>query len=216
MMAIHARGRTGRGQVVDSAIYEAVLAMMESLVTEYDKTGYIRERTGAVLPNVAPSNVYPCSDGMVLIAGNQDTVFRRLAQGIGQPELAKDERYATHTARGKRQAELDALIAAWTQQRTVDDVIAAMNQSGVPVGKIYRAPDMMTDPHFIAREAIVRVAHKTFGDLAMQNVVPKLSETPGSVRTAGPELGEHNDEIYKGLLGLDEARLAELRQRGII
>jgi formyl-CoA transferase len=216
MMAIHARGRTGRGQVVDSAIYEAVLAMMESLVTEYDKTGYIRERTGAVLPNVAPSNVYPCSDGMVLIAGNQDTVFRRLAQGIGQPELAKDERYATHTARGKRQAELDALIAVWTQQRTVDDVIAVMNQSGVPVGKIYRAPDMMTDPHFIARQAIVRVAHKTFGDLAMQNVVPKLSETPGSVRTAGPELGEHNDEIYKGLLGLDEARLAELRQRGII
>jgi formyl-CoA transferase len=216
MMAIHARGRTGRGQVVDSAIYEAVLAMMESLVSEYDKTGYMRERTGATLPKVAPSNVYPCSDGTVLIAGNQDNVFRRLAQGIGQPELATDPRFATHVERGERQAELDAIVAAWTKLHTVDQVIAVMNESGVPAGKIYRASDMMEDAHFKAREAIVRVAHKTFGDLAMQNVVPKLSDTPGSIRSAGPELGEHNDEIYRGLLGLDDARLDDLKSRGII
>lgn len=216
MMAIHARARTGRGQIVDSAIYEAVLAMMESLVSEYDKTGYVRERTGATLPKVAPSNVYPCTDGTVLIAANQDTVFRRLAQGIGQPELATDPRFATHTERGERQAELDAIVTAWTKAHTVDQVIAAMKESGVPAGKIYRASDMLDDPHFIARQAIVRVAHKTFGDVAMQNVVPKLSDTPGAVRAAGPELGEHNDEIYRGLLGLDDARLAELQARGII
>ncbi|GIL40525.1 CaiB/BaiF CoA transferase family protein [Roseiterribacter gracilis] len=216
MMAIHARGRTGRGQVVDSAIYEAVLAMMESLVSEYDKTGYMRERTGATLPKVAPSNVYPCSDGTVLIAGNQDNVFRRLAQGIGQPELATDPRFATHVERGERQAELDAIIAAWTKLHTIDQVIAVMNDSGVPAGKIYRPSDMMDDPHFKAREAIVRVAHKTFGDVAMQNVVPKLSETPGSVRSTGPELGEHNDEIYRGLLGFDDARLNDLKSRGVI
>ncbi len=217
VMAIHARERTGRGQVVDSAIYESVLAVMESLITEYDQAGYIRERTGAILPNVAPSNVYPTKDGkMILIAANQDAVFKRLAQAMGRPELAEDRRYATHSARGARQKELDESIADWT--RTIDGEALAdlLDKQGVANGHIYRAPEMLEDPHFAAREAIVRVAHRSFGRLAMQNVVPKLSETPGKVVNAGPELAEHNDEVYRGLLGLDEATIEKLRAERVI
>ena len=217
LMALHNVHRTGRGQVVDSAIYEAVLGVMESLITEYDQGDYIRERTGAILPNVAPSNVYPTKDGkMILIAANQDTVFRRLAEAMGRPELADDPRYAGHSARGDRQAELDDLIAEWT--RTLDSLPleARLHDHGVPAGNIYRAPEMLEDAHFKAREAIVRVADHTFGEIAMQNVAPKLSETPGGIRRAAPLLGEHNDEIYRGLLGLGEAELAALKDDGII
>lgn len=216
LMALHAVKRTGQGQMVDSAIYEAVLAMMESLITEYDKADYIRERTGAILPNVAPANAYRCSDGMVLIAANQDSVFRRLAKAMDRPELAGDSRYATHSARGANQVELDQLIDDWTRNLTIEAVIGLMNKFAVPVGRIYRAPDMLEDPHFKARDAIVRIPHKIFGTLAMQNVAPRLSATPGRIRSPGPELGEHNDEIYRGLLGFDEAKLADLQRRGIV
>jgi formyl-CoA transferase len=217
LAALHERERTGRGQVVDSAIYEAVLGMMESLVADYDQTGYVRERTGATLPKIAPSNVYPTKDGqMILVAANQDTVFARLAAAMGQPELADDPRYATHHARGERQAELDARITAWTETQEADALVERLSESGVPVGKTYRAPDMLRDPHFEAREAIVRVPHPTLGSLAMQNVVPKLSRTPGAVRWAGPALGRHNREIYVERLGLSEAELAALRARGIV
>jgi formyl-CoA transferase len=217
LMALHARERTGRGQVVDSAIYEAVLAIMESLVSEYDKGGYIRERTGPILPNVAPSNVYPTSDGLeILIAGNQDTVFRRLADAMGRPELAEDERYATHSARGAHQTELDDLIADWTRSLTADEVEALMKEHGVPHGKIYRAPEMLEDPHFAAREAIVRVTHRQFGDLAMQNTFPKLSDTPGEVRWVGPELGEHTDQVLADVLGKSADDIAKLRELGTV
>lgn len=217
LMAVHHRHRTGRGQIVDSAIYEAVLAMMKSLVTEYDQTGYVRERTGPILPNVAPSNVYPTSDGqMLLIAANQDTVFRRLAEAMGRPELGTDPRYATHSARGTSQQELDDLISDWTRTLTAEKLEALMIEFGVPAGKIYRAPEMLEDPHFRAREAIVKVAHPIFGELAMQNVAPRLSATPGAIRTPAPELGEHNEEILGGLLGIDATARADLAQRGII
>jgi len=216
LSALHHRDRTGRGQVVDSAIYEAVLNMMESLVTEYDKVGYIRERTGAILPNVAPSNVYRTSDGMVLIAANQDTVFSRLAEAMGEPALASDPKYATHGARGAHQAELDALVEAWTQTRTTRAVLDAMDEFGVPAGLIYRAPDMLADPHFLAREAIVTVPHPDFGELRMQNVAPKLSETPGAVRSPSPSLGQHNDEVFIDLLGLASARYEDLKARKVI
>ena len=147
---------------------------------------------------------------------NQDTVFRRLAEAMGRPELADDPRYATHSARGERQAELDELIAEWT--RTVDSgpLEASLHEHGVPAGNIYRAPEMLEDAHFKARDAIVRVADHTFGEIAMQNVAPKLSETPGEIRHAAPLLGEHNDEIYRGLLGLDEAEMARLKDDGVI
>ena len=217
MMAIHARERTGRGQVVDSAIYEAVLAMMESLVAEYAAAGHVRERTGPIMPNVAPSNVYATADGkMMLIAANQDTVFRRLAQAMGRPELAEDPRFAEHAARGAHQAELDGLIDAWTRTLDLASLQAVLDEHGVPCGLIYTAADMLDDPHFRAREAIVDVPHPDFGALKMQNVFPRLSETPGAVRHAGPALGEHTEEVLGGSLGLSPARLAELRARGIV
>jgi formyl-CoA transferase len=206
LVALQARQHTGRGQVVDSAIYEAVLGMMESLIPEYAIGGYTRERTGAILPNVAPSNVYPTADGEILIAANQDTVFTRLAAAMGRPELAEDPRYATHSARGEHQAELDNLIADWTRTLTSDEVRARMLEHAVPHGPIYTAKDMLADEHFAAREAIVTVSHADFGSLPMQNVVPKLSDTPGAVRTSGPALGEHNEEVWKGLVGVSDDR----------
>ncbi|MFN3147417.1 MAG: CaiB/BaiF CoA transferase family protein [Paracoccaceae bacterium] len=217
MFAIHARERTGRGQIVDSAIYEAVLNMMESLVTEYDVAGYVRERTGAILPNVSPSNVFDTADGkLLLIAANQDTVFKRLAEAMGRPDLAEDARYATHSARGAHQAELDGIINDWTRTVPLDALEALMNEHGVPCGLIYKAEDMIADPHFEAREAIVEVDHPDFGKIKMQNVAPRLSETPGSVRHVGPALGEHNDYVYGEVLGLSPDKRAELRDAGII
>lgn len=217
MFAIHARERTGRGQIVDSAIYEAVLNMMESLVTEYDVAGYVRERTGAILPNVSPSNVFDTADGkLLLIAANQDTVFKRLAEAMGRPDLAEDARYATHSARGAHQAELDGIINDWTRTVPLDALEALMNEHGVPCGLIYKAEDMIADPHFEAREAIVEVDHPDFGKIKMQNVAPRLSETPGAVRHVGPALGEHNDYVYGEVLGLSPDKRAELRDAGII
>jgi formyl-CoA transferase len=217
LSALHYRERTGKGQVVDSAIYEAVLNMMESLITEYDAVGYVRERQGSILPNVAPSNVYPTKDDKLhLIAANQDTVFRRLTTAMGRADLAEDPRYSTHTARGRHQQELDDLISDWTRTLTQEQLIALMDEHGIPAGGIYRAPEMLEDPHFKARQAIIEVMHPELGKLKMQNVAPKLSLTPGQVRCAGPELGQHNDEVYKGILGLDDGRMADLKARGII
>ena len=217
MFAIHARERTGKGQVVDSAIYEAVLNMMESLVTEYDVAGYVRERTGAILPNVSPSNVFDTADDkLLLIAANQDTVFRRLAEAMGQPELAEDERYATHSARGKYQKELDGLINEWTRTIPLSELEERMNEFGVPCGLIYKAEDMLEDEHFKAREAIVEVEHPDFGPIKMQNVAPRLSDTPGAVRHVGPTLGEDNDYVLGELLNLDGDEQARLKEAGII
>jgi len=217
LAALYERNHTGQGQVVDSAIYEAVLAMMESLITEYDQAGYIRERTGPVLPNVAPSNVYPTRDSrFLLIAANQDTVFRRLAQAMGQPELAEDERYASHAARGRHQVELDQIVADWSVQHDIPELIDILEKSGVPAGPIYRAPEMLEDAHFKARQAIIKIMHPQFGELAMQNVVPKLSRTPGAVRHPDPMLGEHNEEVFRNLLGMEAAEIESLRAAGVI
>jgi formyl-CoA transferase len=177
MMALHARDKTGRGQVVDSAIYEAVLAVMENLVTEYDKTGYIRERTGSILPQIAPSNVYPTKSGVfVLIAANQDTVFKRSPRRW-PAGLATDPRYATHTARGQVQAELDAIIAEWTAGFEREELGMLLDKHGVPRGDIYRAPEMLEDAHFKARQTIIDVVHPRLGTLKMQSVAPRLSAT---------------------------------------
>ena len=218
LSALHYREQTGRGQVVDSAIYEAVLNMMESLITDYDKRGFIRARTGAILPNVAPSNVYPTKDGLVLIAANQDTVFSRLTIAMGEPALASHPDYATHQARGARQRELDERVGRWTQSLTTTEVleILARPETAVPSGLIYRAPDMLDDPHFKARNAIVETPHPTFGTLKMQNVAPKLSETPGGIRGPAPEMGQHNDDVYRQLLGMSDERIETLKAGGVI
>ena len=216
LVALHARENTGRGQVVDAALYEAVLGVMESLIPEYTVSGYVRPRTGSILPNVAPANAYPTADGEHLISGNQDTVFKRLAEAMGRPELADDERYATHNARGANQAELDELIAEWSKGLTSAELEDLLNRHSVPNGKIYTAPDMLADAHFAARQAIVTMAHPQLGDFPMQNVVPKLSDTPGEVRWVGPELGEHTDEVLAEALDLDEAARSALRDAGVI
>ena len=212
LAALHARERTGKGQVVDSALYEAVLQVMESLVPEYVVTGYIRGRSGSTLPNVAPSNVYQCSDGDYLIGANQDAVFARLCAAMERPEMATDPRYADHVSRGRNQKELDALIETWTRTKTVAELEALMIKYSVPAGKIYRAPEMLADPHFQARESLIEIDHPRWGKLKMQNVFPKLSDTPGRVRTLAPqEVGEHNAEVYGLLLGLSADDLAKLQ-----
>ena len=217
LVALHARDRTDEGQVVDSALYEATLAVMESLIPEYAITGYIRPRTGSILPNVSPANAYPTADGAEhLISGNQDTVWRRLADAMGRPELGDDERFATHNARGANQAELDGLISEWTSTMSAEALGELLNDHNVPNGKIYTAPDMLNDPHFAAREAIVKLAHPILGEFPMQNVVPKLSATPGEVRWVGPELGEHTDEVLGRLTDRSATALAELRDAGVI
>ena len=215
MMALHHRERTGRGQMIDAALYESVLSVMENLVTEYDLTGYVRERSGSVLPGIAPSNVYPCANGeSLLIGGNGDAVFARLAATMGREDLAADPRYATHAARGENQAELDDIVSAWTRNWPLPELLALLETNGVPCGRIFRAPDMLEDPQFTARQSIVEVDHPVFGKVKMQNAFPRLSETPGSVRWPGPALGAHTWEVLESL-GVDAGRLADLVARKI-
>ena len=217
MMALHARHRSGKGQIVDAAIYESVLSVMENLITEYGLTGYVRERSGSVLPGIAPSNAYPTKDGaLVVIGANQDTLFRRLCDAMGRPELAQDPRYAGHAARGEHQAELDALIGAWTATLDAEALLALMETSGVAAGRVYRAPDMLDDPQFAAREASVEVPHPVFGAVKMQNAFPRLTGTPGSVRWPGPALGEHTDAVLKERLGMSTEEISRLREGGVI
>lgn len=217
MMALHARHRSGKGQIVDAAIYESVLSVMENLITEYGLTGYVRERSGSVLPGIAPSNAYPTKDGaLVVIGANQDTLFKRLCEAMGRPELSDDPRYAGHAARGERQTELDALIGAWTATLDAEALLALMESSGVAAGRVYRAPDMLADPQFAAREAIVAVPHPVFGEVSMQNAFPKLTETPGAVRWPGPKLGEHTDAVLMARAGLSAEAVEGLRGRGIV
>jgi formyl-CoA transferase len=217
LMAIHARTRTGRGQVVDVSIYESVLSVMENLITEYALTGYVRERSGSILPGIAPSNAYPTKGGeMVVIGANQDTLWVRLAEAMGRPELAADARYATHAARGQNQKELDDLIGAWTATLTTDEVLKLMNDYGIAAGRVFRAPDMLSDPQFAARDDIVTLAHPVFGEVKMQNAFPKMSETPGSVRWPGPGLGEHTEAVLGEVAGLSDDKIKALRADGVI
>ena len=217
LAALHHREKTREGQIVDSALYESVLQVMESLVPEYAVAGIVRERSGSILPGIAPSNVYRCSDGDYMIGANNDGIFARLCQAMGRPELAKDARYATHAARGVNQTELDQLIEAWTKTLTIDQVEALMLEHSIPAGRIYRGPEMLADPHFAAREAIVEVPHPRWEGLKMQNVFPKLSATPGAIRSIAPQtVGQDNDAVLGGLLGLSEAERAALTSAGVI
>lgn len=217
LLALHARQRTGRGQVVDTAIYEAVLAFMEALLPEWHLAGHQRERSGSILPGIAPSNAYPTADGAdILIGANRDTVFARLGEAMDDPGLASDERFRTHDGRGENQEVLDKVISDWTRRHTAGEVLAKLHACGVPAGRVYTAQDMFHDPHFAAREAIVRLLHPELGEFPVQNVVPRLSETPGGVRSLGPRLGEHNDEVYGELLGADESLLRRWRDEQVI
>lgn len=214
--ALHHRDRTGEGQIIDSSLYEAVLQMMEGILPEYAVAGYIRERTGSVLPGVAPSNVYRCRDGDYLIGANQDSVFRRLCEAIGQPELADNPRFATHLQRGRNQVELDGIVEAWTAGHSVAEVEEAMIAHSIPAGSIFTAREMLDDPHFAARDSIVYVDHPRWGRFPMQNAFPRMSATSTGFRRLAPqEVGQHTTEVLAEI-GIGDGEVAALRGRGIV
>lgn len=217
LAALQNRQETGKGQVVDVGITDAVLAVGESVLAEYSATGAIRERTGTSLPKIAPSNIYPTADGSwVLIAGNGDAIFRRLAAAMEQPDLLDDPRFESHRARGEHQQVLDDIVGAWTSRLPLAQVLELMEEHAVPAGPISTAADVHANPHFRARGAVVDVDTRDLGTLSMQGVVPRLSATPGSVRWAGPELGEHTDEILSDLLGYGAHAIADLKASGTV
>lgn len=218
LMAIYHRDvkGTGVGQVIDVALYESVFSLMESMVPEYDRKGVIRERTGSVLPGIAPSNTYLCSDGKyVVIGGNGDAIFARLMDAIGRPELKDDERFSTNSKRAEHMEFLDEIIGNWTKQHTLQEVIRLLDEAGVPAGPIYSIEDIMQDPQFLEREMIQSFHVDGLGELKMPGIMPKFSETPGAVKWVGPKLGEHNEEVYREI-GLDDETIQQLKEKGII
>ncbi|WP_396905259.1 CaiB/BaiF CoA transferase family protein [Mycolicibacterium phlei] len=219
MAALYRRTVTGEGQVVDAALTEACLAVQESTIPDYDVGGVVRGPSGTRLEGIAPSNIYQAADGSwVVIAANQDTVFRRLCDAMGQPELATDERFVDHLARGRNQDELDRIIGEWAAQRQPDDIIETLSAAGVIAGPINTVAEVVKDPQLRARGMLVehfdeRVQRNVLGP----GVVPVLSQTPGTVRSAGPARpGQHNEEIYCGLLGKTAAELEALHAEGVL
>ncbi|TCP07715.1 CaiB/BaiF CoA transferase family protein [Caldimonas thermodepolymerans] len=215
LMALHHRHRTGRGQVVDVALYEAVFNCMESLLPEYSAFGVVREPAGSALPGIAPSNAYPCRDGWVLVAGNGDSIFKRLMHAIGRDDLGQDPQLATNVGRVARVEEIDAAIGAWTRERGVTEVLEALAAAQVPAGRIYTARDIAEDPHYRARDMILPVRTHDGLTVEVPGIVPRLSETPGGIRRRAPVLGEDTDAVLKEA-GLTEAQIAQLRERGVI
>ena len=207
---------TGVGQEVDVAIYEAVAALMESTMADYALGGVVRTRSGSVLPGVAPSNSYPTSDGAeIVVAANADAVFARLCKAMDQPELSDDARFATHGARGTNMAEIDGLIAAWTSTLPCGELLALLDEQGVPAGRIFAAPDMLNDPQYLARDMVRRVTTAQGWDVPMTGIVPRFTATPGTIRHPGPGLGAHTDEVLSQLLGIDPDELVDLRANGV-
>ena len=211
----HRDARGGKGQVIDVALHEAVFNVMESLVPEYSAFGAIREPAGSALPGIAPSNAYGCADGYVLIGGNGDSIFRRLMKAIDRADLADDPELSGNAGRVARVAELDAAIGAWTAARTTRQVLDLLMAAGVPVGKIYTAKDIVQDPHYRARDMILKQQTRDGYTVDVPGIVPKLSGTPGSIRLSAPGLGDDTDAVLREA-GLSEAQIATLRSKGII
>lgn len=206
----------GQGQMVDVALYEAVFNMMESLVPEYDHAGVVRERTGGALPGIVPSNTYTTREGgNIVIAGNGDAIFKRLMMAINRDDMANDPQLARNDGRVPRTAEIDDAIQTWCDTQTIDSALEILKAADVPAGKIYSVADMMTDPHFLARNMFEQHAFKDGTPIKLPAITPKLSETPGETRWLGPTLGEHNDQVLYSL-GYDEAQIAQLRHDKVI
>ena len=216
LLALHAVQNGAAGQVIDVALYEAVFNCMESLLPEYDAQGYVRSRSGSALPGIAPSNLYPCRDGSyVLIAGNADSLFRRLMSAIGRGDLRDDPALARNDGRAAQMERIDEAIAAWTRSRTQAEVLAAMEAAEVPAGRIYTASDIAADPHYQARGMIERIIAADGEPLSVPGIIPKLSATPGAIRTPAPKLGEHTDDVLRGI-GYNDADIARLRAAKIV
>jgi formyl-CoA transferase len=211
LMALH----SGKGQVVDVALYEAMFNCMESLIADYDGDGYVRERTGSTLPGIAPSNLYPCKDGYVLIAGNADSLYYRLMMAIGRADLRDDPALARNDGRAAQMERIDEAISAWTRTKSLDEVLNIMEKAEVPAGRIYSAADIAADPHFAARGMIEQVIAGDGEPLRVPGIVPKLSATPGAIRSAAPRLGEHTEEVLKSI-GYSPAEIGELMKNKII
>jgi formyl-CoA transferase len=208
----------GLGQVVDVSLMEAAFAMLESTVPEYDRLGIVRGPQGTNLKGIAPSNIFKSRDDKwIVIAANADNVFRRLCEAIGRAELADDERFATHLARGDNQDEIEGIVADWARERDAAEIDRVLNEAGVICGPIYTIADIFEDPQFRAREMLLEHQDPEFGPYIGPGIVPKLTRTPGRVRwSATWEEGSHNDEIYGELLGLDEDERASLHEAGVI
>ncbi|SIT49364.1 putative acyl-CoA transferase/carnitine dehydratase [Paraburkholderia piptadeniae] len=212
----HREQNGGVGQVVDVALYESVFNMMESMLPEYAVFGTVRQPAGSSLPGIAPTNAYRCRDGKyALVAGNGDSIYRRLMELIGRPDLGNDPALAQNDGRVRHVEKIDAAIGEWTQQRDLDDVLAALNEARIPAGKIYDIADIAQDPHYKAREMILDSALDDGTPVQLPGIVPKLTDTPGTVRTPAPTLGQHTDAILEKL-GLDEATRTDWRARSII
>ena len=216
-MALLARGRNGRGQVVDAALYESAFSFMEPWIPAYDKTGFVANRCGSRLPESTPNNLYPTGDGQFIhVTAMGDAVFRRLAEAMGQPALAHDARFATATARSTHVDEIDDLIAQWTSARPLAELEQVLEQAAVPAMRIFTIADIFADPHYRARGAIVRAPDPELGTVAMAQAVPRLSQTPGAVRHAGHRLGEDSRTVLRDWLGLDSAALDALQASRVI
>jgi len=211
----HRKVNGGNGQVIDVALNEAVLNVMESLIPEYSAFGAVREAAGSALPGISPSNAYRCTDGYVLIAGNGDSIFKRLMQTIGRDDLAEDPTLSDNAGRTKRVVELDAAIGVWTATRTVVEVLDALGQARVPAGKVYTVADIVADPHYRARDMIVSQTTRDGYALDVPGVVPKLMGTPGTIRSSAPGLGDDTDNVL-AQLGLSEKDVEVLRSKGVI
>jgi formyl-CoA transferase len=211
----HRKVNGGRGQVIDVALHEAVFNVMESLIPEYSAFGAVREPAGSALPGIAPSNAYRCVDGVVLVAGNGDSIFKRLMAAIGRDDLANAPDLASNPGRVARVDELDAAIGAWCAPRRVDEVLQALAAARVPAGKVYTAKDIAEDPHYRARDMILTQTTRDGETIEVPGVVPKLTGTPGRLRSPAPRLGEDTDAVLREV-GLSEAQIAALRDRGVI
>lgn len=215
MALYHRKVNGGQGQVIDVALNEAVFNVMESLVPEYSAFGAIREPAGSALPGIAPSNAYRCTDGVVLIAGNGDSIFKRLMQVIAREDLGNDPALANNAGRVQRVKELDAAIEAWTQSRSVTDVLAALAQASVPAGRVYTAKDIVEDPHYRARDMILQQPTRDGHEIEVPGVVPKLMGTPGRVRSSAPKLGDDTDAVLAEL-GMSADQIGELRNKKVV
>ena len=216
LMALHERKRSGQGQVIDVALYEAVFNCMESLLPEYSAFGAVRGPAGSALPGIAPTNAYACADGgYALVAGNGDSIFKRLMQCIGRPDLAQDPELAKNAGRVQRVEEIDAAIGAWTASLSVDQALAALEQAQVPSGKIYTVADIAADPHYAARGMLGQVTLDDGSAVSVPGFVPKLSRTPGGHRRNAPALGQDTDAVLREM-GLNSEQISALRERGIV